>query len=149
MGKFPHVSYERVISGPGLVELYQFLQATGRGREQAALTASILSDGKPEAVVTAAVNKQSERCVLAAQMFLSILAAEAGNLALKIMARGGVYVGGGMVRRLLPLLSAAEFMQAFTSKGVMRDLLAAMPVHIILTDDAGLLGAASYLNKVA
>ena len=144
MGRFPHVSYERVISGPGLLEIYKFLQVTGRGQEPASLTASILKDGKPEAVVTAAVSKQSERCVLAAQMFLSILAAEAGNLGLKIMARGGVYVGGGMARRLLPLLSAAEFMQVFTSKGAMRELLAAMPVHIILSDDAGLLGAARY-----
>ena len=149
MGKFPHVSYERVISGPGLVELYQFLQVTGRGRESADLTASILNDGKPDAVVAAATSGKSERCVLAAQMFLSILAAEAGNLALKVMARGGVYVGGGMVHRLLPLLSAAGFMQVFTSKGAMRELLAAMPVHIILTDDAGLLGAASYAEKVS
>jgi glucokinase len=147
-GKFPHVSYERVVSGPGLQEIYKFMQATGRGGEPADLTAAILKDGKPEAVVNAAVSGKSERCVLAAQMLLGILAAEAGNLALKVMARGGVYVGGGMARRLLPLLSAADFMQVFTSKGAMRELLAAMPVHIILDDDVGLLGAARYAMKI-
>jgi len=147
MGKFPHVSYERVVSGPGLLEIYKFLQATGRGAEPSDLTAAILIDGKPDAVVAAAASGKSARCVLAARMMLSVLAAEAGNLALKLMARGGVYIGGGMVRRLLPLLSAAEFMQAFTGNGAMQALLAAMPVHIILSDDVGLLGAARYANQ--
>jgi len=144
MGKFPHVSYERVLSGPGLLEIFKFLQATGRGEEPAELTAAILKDGRTEAVVNAAVSGKSERCAIAARMFLSMLAAEAGNLALKVMARGGVYVGGGMPRRLLPLLSAAEFIHDFTAKGAMQDLLTAMPVHVILSDDAGLLGAARY-----
>ncbi len=148
LGRLSHVSYERVVSGPGLMEIYNFLQATGRGREPEALAASIHNDGKPEAVIAAAVSGQSERCALAAKMLLSILAAEAGNLALKVMARGGVYVGGGMVRRLLPLLSAAEFMQVFTNKGAMGELLAAMPVHVIHDDSVGLLGAACYMTRL-
>ena len=149
MGRLSHVSYERVVSGPGLLEIYNFLRTTGRGREPEALTASIHADGKPETVVAAALSGESERCTLAAKMWLSILAAEAGNLALTVMARGGVYVGGGMVRRLLPLLSAAEFMQVFTNKGAMGELLAAMPVQVIQDDSAGLLGAARYMSKLA
>ncbi|MBI1731706.1 MAG: glucokinase [Gammaproteobacteria bacterium] len=143
-GRFPRVSYERVVSGPGLFEIYRFLQASGRGREPESLTEAILRAGDSEPVVSAALDGRSERCAQAARLLLSILAAEAGNLALKAMARGGVFLGGGMVSRLLPLLSGPEFMQVFADKEPMRGLLAAMPVHVILNDNVGLLGAVRY-----
>ena len=83
-------------------------------------------------------------------MFVSIYGAEAGNLALKVMAKGGVYVGGGIAPKILPYLQGPQFMASFTAKGRMKPLLESMPVKIILNDKVGLLGAARYaslLNK--
>jgi glucokinase len=139
-----HVSYERVVSGPGLLEIHGFLGATGQGHEPVSVTSAITGADSSEPIIAAATGGQSQRCTMAARIFLSLLAAEAGNLALKVLARGGVYVAGGMIRRLLPLLSAAEFMADFAAKGSMRELLAAIPVHVITNDHVGLLGAARY-----
>jgi glucokinase len=123
----PHVSYERVCSGMGLVAIHEFLG--GAGEDAMAITNAALAGSDP-------------RCVRALEMMVEIYGAEAGNLALKLLATGGVYVGGGIGPRILPKLREGPFMAAFTDKGRFAELLARVPVHVILNDRTALLGAA-------
>lgn len=144
LGKFERVSYERILSGTGLFEIYTFLHHTGRGREPESLTEVLYQQAHPAPIVRAALEQRSERCAEALDLFVSIYGAEAGNLALKVMAQGGVYLGGGIAPRIITKLKEPGFMNAFTAKGRMRGLLQAFPVHVILNDKIGLLGAARY-----
>jgi glucokinase len=140
--RLKRVSYERVLSGPGLYNIYQFLRDTGRGEEPTWL-AEELRQGDPSAAISrAALSGRSALCVQALDLFVSFYGSEAGNLALKVMATGGVYVGGGIAPKILPKLQEPLFMEAFLAKGRMRPLLAAMPVRVILNDKTPLLGAA-------
>lgn len=141
--KHERVSCERVLSGSGLVEVWRFLQESGEGAEDPADTERMLQQGHPAPIVRAALEGRSERCAAALELFVSLYGAEAGNLALKLMARGGVYVAGGIAPRILERLKAGGFMAAFLAKGRMRPLLESMPVHVVLDDEVGLLGAAS------
>jgi glucokinase len=142
--KFERVSYERILSGAGLFEIYRFFQQTHRGKEPSELTEVIYQQAHPAAVVRAALEQRSEVCANALALFVSLYGAEAGNLALKIMAKGGVYIGGGIAPRIIPYLQKPFFMDAFTGKGRMKPLLEAMPVRVILQDKVGLFGAARY-----
>ncbi len=140
--EFEHVSYERVVSGPGLLNIYRFLRDTGRAEEPAWL-ADTLSQRDPSAAIAhAALEGTSALCVQALDLFMSLYGAEAGNLALKAMATGGVFVGGGIAPKIIQQLKDSTFMAAFTAKGRMRPLLEAMPVRIILNEKTALLGAA-------
>ncbi len=142
--RFGHPSWERVLSGMGLHTIYEFLRDTGRGEEPASL-AEAMSKGDPGVVISqAAMNGTSSRCVQALDLFVAYYGSEAGNLALKLMATGGVYIGGGIAPKILPWLSRGDFMTAFFSKGRMRPLLEAMPVRVILNPNTALLGAAHY-----
>jgi glucokinase len=142
--RYGHVSYERIISGPGLVNVFQFLRDTGRGTEPQWLTDE-MSHGDPAAAIScAALAGTCSLCEQALDLFVSAYAAEAGNLALKFMAMGGVYLGGGIAPKILPKLSGPLFMNAFTGKGRMQTLLEAIPVMVITNDKAALLGAARY-----
>jgi len=123
-----HVSYERVCSGPGLVTIYSFL-AAGTAPTAPEITQLALAGKDPVAVS-------------ALDLFVDIYGAEAGNVALKLMATGGVYLGGGIPPRILPKLEDGRFMQAFTAKGRFADLLAAIPVQVIMNDRTALIGAA-------
>lgn len=139
-----HVSYERIVSGPGLVNTYQFLKDTGRGEEPAWLRDEIVH-GVPAAVISSAA--MSGKCTLAElalDLWVTIYGAEAGNLALKIMATGGVYLGGGIAPKILPRLAGPLFMQAFLAKGRMQPLMEAIPVRVITNDKTALLGAGRY-----
>lgn len=140
--RFAHVSWERLVSGPGLYNLYMFLRDTGRGEEPAWLKDEIRQGDSPAVISSAALEGKAEICVQALDLFVSLYGAEAGNLALKVMATGGVYVGGGIAPKILDKLATPTFMQAFTAKGRMKPLLEAIPVRVILNDDAALLGAA-------
>lgn len=141
-GEFGHVSWERVLSGPGLFHIYRFLRDTGRGEEPAWLKEEI-AEGEPSAHVSrAALEGKSALCVQALEVFVSLYGAEAGNLALKIMATGGVYLGGGIAPKILGKLKQPPFMKAFTAKGRLKNLLEAIPVKVILNDKTALLGAA-------
>ncbi len=122
-----HVSYERVCSGMGLVAIHEFLG--GAGEDAMAITQAALAGSDP-------------RCVRALEIMVEIYGAEAGNLALKLLATGGVYVGGGIAPRILSKLREGPFMAAFTDKGRFAELLARVPVHVILNDRTALLGAA-------
>jgi glucokinase len=136
-----HVSWERVVSGPGLVLLYEFLRDSGRGEEPSWL-ADAMRTGDPGAAITAAaLEGRSPLATLALERFVSCYAHEAANLALKVMARGGVYLGGGIAPRILPKLRNEAFRASFLDKGRMQPVLEAMPVHVVLNDKAGLLGA--------
>jgi len=140
--QFHHVSYERVLSGPGLLNIYTFLRDTGRG-EEAAWLADEMQEADPSAVITrAALEGKSELCMRALDLFVSIYGAEAGNLALKVNATGGVFLGGGIAPRIIDKLKSPAFMEAFTAKGRMRPLLEAVPVRVILNDTTALVGAA-------
>ncbi|PIQ83669.1 MAG: glucokinase [Candidatus Omnitrophica bacterium CG11_big_fil_rev_8_21_14_0_20_63_9] len=142
--QFGHASYERLLSGPGKVSIYQFLKETGHGEEPAWLT-EVLAHGDPSPVISEmALNGRSELCVKALKLFTSIYGAEAGNLALKYLARGGVYLGGGIAPKMLPLLQDGTFMQAFMDKGRLAVLLSRIPVRVILEERTALYGAASY-----
>lgn len=148
-GKFGHVSYERILSGPGKLDLYYFLRDLKGAREPGWL-AQALRRGDPSAVVSEmALRKRSPVCVEALGLFASIYGAEAGNWALKMLARGGVYVGGGIAPTLLPILKNGAFMEAFLEKGRLSSLLSEVPVKVILDDRAALFGAAHYARHVA
>jgi glucokinase len=142
--RFGHVSYERIVSGPGLVNVYRFLRDTRRGEEPKWLTDEF-AHGDPAATISrAAVAGTSALAQQALDLWISIYGAEAGNLALKIMATGGVYLGGGIAPKLISKLAGPLFMQAFVSKGRMQALLESIPVMVITNDKIALFGAARY-----
>lgn len=141
LGRFEHVSYERVLSGPGLHNIYQFLRDTGRGQEPTWLAEQI-GHGDPGAAISkSALEGTSEICVQAVDIFISLYGAEAGNLALKMLATGGMYVGGGIAPKLIRKLSGPAFMKAFTAKGRAGGVLKEIPVRVITNDKTALLGA--------
>jgi glucokinase len=136
-----HVSWERLVSGPGLVSIYEFLRDTGRGEEPSGLTEAMRT-GDPGAAITAAAHDGSSPLATEAlRRFVSFYGREAGDFALKLMATGGVYLGGGIAPRILPALRDGAFLAGFLDKGRMRPVLEAMPVRVVLNDQAGLLGA--------
>ena len=140
--QFTHVSWERVLSGPGLHNVYTFLRDTQRGVEPAWLTEE-LHQGDPSAAISrAALAGTCDLCTQALDLFVMLYGAEAGNLALKVMATGGVFVGGGIAPKIVDKLKETTFMQAFCAKGRLQPVLAAMPVRVIMNDKTALYGAA-------
>jgi glucokinase len=138
------VSAERLVSGRGLVNIYHFLKESGHGEEPAWLAAELRS-GEPPAVVSGhALDGRSPLCEEALDLFVTLYGAEAGNLALKLMATGGVYLGGGIAPKIIEKLREPLFMNAFTAKGRMKPLMQAMPVRVILNPKTALLGAARF-----
>ena len=143
------ISQERVVSGQGLTNIYDFLREV-RGIDEPVWLAERLAAEDPNAVITElALKAKSEICEKAMDMFVSAYGAEAGNLALKLLSVGGVYVGGGIAPRILEKLKDGRFMKAFSDKGRMSQLLINMPVRIILESRAALLGAAAYAEARA
>ncbi|HEX5831769.1 MAG TPA: glucokinase [Gemmatimonadaceae bacterium] len=141
------VSYERVCSGQGIFNIYRFLRATSGEPEPAWLTARLADAEDPTPVVVEAALSNTARCATcrrALETLAAILGGAAGNLALRTLATGGVYVGGGIPPRLLPVLREGAFLAAFRRKGVMSELVSRVPVHIILAPRTALLGAAHY-----
>jgi len=142
--RFGHVSYERIVSGPGLVNVFNFLRDTGRGVEPKWLADEMLHSDPAAAISRAAIDGKCGLSEQAIDLFASIYGAEAGNLALKIMATGGIYLGGGIAPKMLPKLAGPLFMEGFLSKGRMQHLLEAIPVKVITNDKVALLGAARF-----
>lgn len=140
--RYGRVSVERVVSGPGLVGIYEFLRARGGGVEPAALTREMAAGDPAAAISRAARDGSSQTAQRSLALFVTLYGAEAGNLALKTLATAGVYVGGGIAPKLLAALQDGSFMAAFSDKGRMRGLLEAMPVRVIVNERAALIGAA-------
>jgi glucokinase len=140
--QFGHVSYERVVSGPGLVNIFHFLRDSKRGLEPDWLTQEMLHGDPADAISRAAIDGRCSLCEQALDIFISLYAAEAGNLALKLMAIGGVYLGGGIAPKMLPKLAGSLFMHSFVDKGRMQPLLESIPVKVIINDKTALMGAA-------
>jgi len=141
-----HVSYERALSGPGLFNVYSFLRERKFAEEPDWLRAEIESGdnktNKTAAVSNAALAGKSELAVKALDMFASIYGAAAGNLALMMVATGGLYLGGGVAPKIIEKLKDGAFMTAFKNKGRLSSFNAAVPVHVILDDKTALYGAA-------
>lgn len=137
-----HVSYERVLSGPGLYLIYQFLRDTQKN--EPTWFSEKLPTGDPASLIAeAGLEGKPDICKNALQLFVSIYGAEAGNMALKTLAMGGVYIGGGIAPKILPALQDGTFMKSFLAKGRYKRLLAKIPVRVILNPHTALLGAAS------
>jgi glucokinase len=144
--RFGHVGVERVCSGIGVPNLYEFLRDEEGIRERPEVAELILSaKDQTKAIVEAAFDPQhpSVLCLATVDLLVSILASEAGNLALKVLATGGVYVAGGVAVHLVKMLQRPQFAQTFSEKGRFKDLLQRMPVHLITTQ-AALVGAATF-----
>lgn len=146
LARFEHVSYERVCSGRGIPSIYAYLKESGFAEEPPWLAQRLKGADDPTPVIAAAAlqDPASALCRGAMELFASVLGAEAGNLALKVLATGGVYLGGGIPRRILSVLDGRPFIDAFRRKGRFAALMARIPVHVILNADAALLGAAAY-----
>jgi glucokinase len=140
--RFGHVSYERILSGPGLVNVYEFLRDEGHGKESDEF-AVILKNSDPAAAISrAAMDGTHPLAEKALDLWISVYGAEAGNLALKVMATGGLFLAGGISPKVLAKLTGPLFMQSFVDKGRLRPLMEAVPVHVVTNEKAGLLGAA-------
>ena len=146
--EFGRVSYERVLSGPGLYNIYRFLREAAVVPESKAVAARLL-DGDPSATITElALAGADPLCVKTLDVFASVYGAEAGNLALKVLAVGGVVVTGGITPRILAKLTDSTFIEAFREKGRLTPLMRALPVHVVIEPRAPLLGAAKVASDL-
>lgn len=145
--RFGHISAERVCSGMGIPNIYAFHRDCGQVAEPEWLARELATAADPTPIIVSAALDEHAPCELCAatmNTFVAILGAEAGNLALKVMATGGVYLGGGIPIRILPFLMNGRFMEAFRSKGRLSAVLDRCPVYVILNPKAALLGAAQH-----
>jgi glucokinase len=148
IAKFGHVSYERIVSGPGLFNIFDFL-SQAKGRPVEARVRDRMKSEVPEVVIgEEGVAESSIICRDAVEMFLSLYGAQAGNLALTVMAIGGVYVGGGVITKLLPRVTPENFLRSFVKKGRYERLLTDIPVRVILNPKAALIGAANAAKEL-
>ncbi len=138
------VSYERILSGPGLRNLYRFFRSTAGYPEPEWLTKAMAQSDPSAAISDAALQGKDNVCVQAMDTFVSLYGAEMGNIALKFLATGGVFVGGGIAPKIITKLTDGPFMQAFLDKGRYSPLLSRMPVSVVLNDKTALFGAAHY-----
>lgn len=145
--QYLHVSYERVVSGPGLVAIYEYLR-DAKKNEPTWLAEKIKAGDPAAEIAEAGLKGQAEIARQALDLFASIYGAEAGNLALKAMAINGVYVGGGIAPKLLAKLKDGDFMKAFINKGRYKRLMSQIPVHVVMNQKTGLLGAASMAARL-
>jgi len=142
-----HVSYEDVCSGIGLVTLYRFLRERSRTEEPAWLADAIRDGDGPATISSAGLTGRDPVCAEALDLMVSIYGAEAGNVALRLLATGGIYVGGGIAPHILPKLRQRTFLDSLAAKGRFRAMLEQIPVHVILNEHAGLFGAARIARR--
>ena len=154
--RYGHVSYENVCSGMGILNIYNYLKECGYAPEPEWLTQLLAAADDPVPIIVQSALAQDRDCLIGRdtlKTFVSILGAEAGNVALKIMALGGVYLGGGILPKIVSAVAAGPFMDSFCRKGRMSGLLRRIPVFVIMNPKAALCGAAYYqrdriLNRV-
>jgi len=142
--RFGHVSWERALSGPGLFNIYSFLKDSGRGQETPAIAERMKAEDPAAVISHAGLSGECRLCRDSLDLFASLYGAEAGNLALRTLCLGGLYVGGGIAPKIHGKLAEGGFMKAFLDKGRMASLLAEIPVRVVLNDKTALLGAARY-----
>ena len=143
--RFGHVSYERVVSGPGLAHIYEFLRDSGRMEEPGWLKDRLAAaEDMSAAISQEGLAGRAAICVKSLDLFVSVYGAEAGNLALRGKATGGVYIGGGIAPKIATKIKDGTFMRAFLDKGRYQDFLSPMPVKVILNSQSALQGAAYY-----
>jgi glucokinase len=143
--KYGHISCERVLSGQGIQNIYDFLRETGKAEEPAWLREQINAASDPTPLIaTVALEGKAAICDQTLKIFVSVFGAETGNCALRYMTTGGIFIGGIIAAKIVSRMKDPIFMQAFLDKGRMETLLKDMPVKVILNDDCGLIGAARY-----
>ncbi len=141
--KYGHVSYERVCSGSGIPNIFDFLADSSNFKNPGWLRRDLaLAEDRTPIIFHAALEKKEPIAIAALELFVKILGGEVGNMALKVLATGGVYIGGGIPPRILPLLQRSDFMNFVTQKGRFSGLLSRIPVHVIQNPKAALRGAA-------
>jgi len=140
--EFGHVSFERVVSGPGLVAVYRFLVSQD-GEDAGTRDALAAADDPAPVIAERGLGGQDPRCARALDLFVSLYGAQAGDLALTLLATGGVYVAGGIAAKIIDKLRDGTFLRAFCDKGRMGELLSRVPVRVVISPEVGLLGAAA------
>ena len=140
--RFGHVSYERILSGPGLVNVYEFLRDVRHEKETPEVAAQLDNDDAAAAISRAALAGTCPLSERALDLWIAVYGAEASNLALKVMATGGLFLSGGISPKILSKLTGPTFMQAFLDKGRLRPLVESIPVQVVTNQNSGLLGAA-------
>jgi len=139
-----HVSYERILSGPGVKNVYEFLRDTSKEEEPAWLKEQLAAAPDVPALISElALSKKAPICDRTLSIFVSVFGSEAGNCALKLMGTGGIYVAG-IAGKIVAKMKEPAFMESFLDKGRMKSLLEAIPIKIVLNDDSGLIGAARF-----
>lgn len=146
--RFGRVSWERLLSGPGITNIYRYLLESGAAPEQASVRAELETEDDAPVIVRHALACDDPLSVRAVELFWQILGAEAGNLALTVVATGGVYIAGGIAPRLVQQLDHAPFLTAFRDKGRLSALLERIPVHVIMHPGIGMLGAAAVAGRM-
>jgi glucokinase len=142
--RFGRVSYERIVSGPGMVNLYEFFRSRASHPEPSWLKEHMASGDPSAAISQAGMEGKDDACRQALDMFVTLYGAETGNIALKFLSTGGVFVGGGIAPKILSRMQRGEFVESFVAKGRYRSILEQMPVSVILNDKTALIGAAHY-----
>lgn len=140
--KFSHVSCERVLSGQGLKNIYDFLRDENKFEEPNWLADSLKTSDAPSIISEHGLKGETPICVEALNIFTDIYGAEAGNLALKLMATGGIFIGGGIAPKMIKKLEEPRFLEAFLEKGRLRSVLETVQIKVIMNDKTALLGAA-------
>jgi glucokinase len=139
-----HVSYERILSGPGVKNIYEFLRDTSKEEEPAWLKEQLAAAPDAPALISElALSKKAPICDRTLSIFVSVFGSEAGNCALKFMGTGGIFVAG-IAGKIVAKMKEPAFMESFLDKGRMKSLLEAIPIRIVLNDDSGLIGAARF-----
>lgn len=139
-----HVSYERIVSGPGLLAIFDFMRETGIAVPSASMLAAIGKEDAAEVITRYSQRGDEEIARMTVDLFLSVYGAFVGNMALAVLPRGGIYVGGGIAAKISAQMQGSEFMQALLRKGRHAGMLGKLPVNIILNVNVGLIGASKY-----
>lgn len=147
--KYQRASYERVLSGPGLINVYNSLKESDAAEESPEVARSIAEEHDPAAVISRfGLDDSDTLCSKALDVFASVLGAQAGNMVLTVMATDGIYLGGGIPPRIVPKITSGILAASYLSKGRLSKLVAATPLYLIRDDHAALLGAASIASRL-
>ncbi|GAB4186803.1 MAG: glucokinase [Simkaniaceae bacterium] len=146
LAKFKHVSYERVLSGIGLANIFDFFAEDKKVKPKAEVLEAFKKENKGKVITDHALKNSCPACTKSLDLFVSLYGAEAGNVALKYLPVGGLFIGGGIAPKILDKLQEGAFMESFVRKGRLKDVLSAIPVKVILEENTALFGAIYYVR---